>query len=340
MNGGLPLHVFIIKYLIAMIMSFIITVCARMLCKEKTFSLSTKIISITTKALKKPLSSAYSSESADFLTKKIIKVSIKNYEERYVYNSLMVDVIRSFLVKARWNNVNFYLEKQCLLQYEGDKDICDLIFCTHTGDYWLLILKLAKSYEGRNIDLIVPVYKKIDNEMKAIYSKIDILGVNVIFMCIHEDGALIKLSRYMKKKNVIIAVFYDLSCYISGVYNGAVDDVLLFGKKGFMTTGIIRMAYKHKKKLSFASCHYSKNEKKFIINLSPVVDSAGVYSIKHSMISYLEGYLSEFPWQWKFINNLDTYFHRPYFYINQKSISDNVLLKRIQEKYSSGKGGE
>lgn len=338
MNGGLSLHVFIIKYLVTVTMSFVITVSVKMLFKEKTFSLSTKIISITTKILKKSLSLAYSSESASFLTKKIIKVSIKNFEERYVFNRLMVDVIRSFLIKARWNNVNYYLEKQCLLQYEAEKEICDLIFCTHTGDYWLLILKLAKSFEGRNIDLVVPIYKKIDNEMEAIYSKIDIPGVNVIFMCIHEDGALMKLSRYMKEKNVIIAVFYDLSCYISGVYNGAVDDVLLFGKKGFMTTGIIRMAYKHKKKISFASCHYSGNEKKFIVNLSPVVDSGDINSIKRSMVSYLEYYLSEFPWQWHFINNLDTYFHYPYFHINQKNIFNNVLLKRIQEKYSSGQG--
>ncbi|HEJ9721979.1 TPA: hypothetical protein ACKRTC_001306 [Proteus mirabilis] len=339
MNGGLSLHVFIIKYLVTVTRSFIITVSARMLCKKKTFSLSTKFISITTKILKKSLSLAYSSESATFLTKTIIKAPIKNFEERYIFSRLMVDVIRHFLIKAKWDNVNDYLEKQCLLQNQAEKEVCDFIFCTHTGDYWILILKLAKSFEGRNIDLVVPIYKKIDNEMEAIYSKIDILGVNVIFMCIHDDGALIKLSRYMKKKNVIIAVFYDLSCYISGVYNGAVDDVLLFGKKGFMTTGIIRIAYKHNKKISFASCHYSWNEKKFIVNISPVVDSGDTYSIKRSMVSYLECYLSEFPCQWHFINNLDTYFHYPYFQINQKNISNNVLLKRIKEKYLSGQRG-
>lgn len=288
--------------------------------------------------LHSPLRCKYSADSALSLTRQIINVSPQGFIKRYLQSRLMTENVRSFMARVDWNITSAFLQERCVLRKDSSTSRGQFMLCTHTGDYWLLILTLAKHREGENIDFVVPIYNEIDDKNAEMFSRIKIPGVNIIFINIHEDHALLKISRFLHNKSAVVAVFYDLSCYISGVYNGSVEPVKFMNKNGFMTTGIIRIASRSQQQVNIISCHYSETDYRYVIDMSPSHSLADLSVLKDEMISCLDVYLRVYPWQWHFINNLDSYFHYPYSKIQAKHITNLTLLQKLNNKYAENGG--
>lgn len=275
----------------------------------------------------------YSAESSQFLSHLLTNKTDRVFIRRFILNKLMTKYIRIFLEKKSWEQVNYFLNRNCRIERKNNGSKAKLLLCTHTGDYWVSILMVAREYEGMERNVIVPVYQNITAENQAMYDKITILGVKVIFICIHNDGALKQVVRHMMDPHSIVAIFYDLYSYSAGIYNGVAEPVSLFGRHAHMTTGILQIAQRMKLTTSFVSCHYSESNKYFQTEItSPFVLSPGD-NTQQEMVAYLESKIRETPWQWHFISLLDTYYHFPFSTLQAWHSRQQSLFIRLNAKY-------
>ncbi len=273
-------------------------------------------------------------DSAQYLSSKIFKVNNRKFARLMVLNRLMSSYIRFGFYKQAWASVLTFLNRNCLVQYKGEQQPGKLLLCTHTGDYWVLILSAARQYEGSGYNFIVPVYQKIADEQLKMYNRITIPGVNVKFINIHEKGMLLKLSRYLKDPNTVVAVFYDLFCYSAGVFNGASEPVTFFNRKGQMTIGITNMAKRLNLTVNFVSCCYLTEESKYMVTISPDIQLTELKDPGEVMLGFLESYLCKTPWQWHFVASLDAYYHYPLYILQAKNSQQASLFARLNHKYS------
>ncbi|CAX59317.1 uncharacterized protein EbC_17860 [Erwinia billingiae Eb661] len=230
-----------------------------------------------------------------------------------------------------WKTVSALLEKVCHLS-DPNLTQAKLLLCTHTGDYWLTILTLARQYQGMDYDFLVPIFEEITEENARNYNLIAIPGVRVSFININAPGALIKIARYLREPNKVVAVFYDLPCYVAGNLTGAVEPVTFFNKKGHMTTGIIKLAIKRAVCMKLVSNRYNEASRKFTVTTAAVIGRQQ-HEINHEMVGFLERYVRETPWQWHFISTLDTYYHFPLIALHRKNEKEMRHFTVLNNKY-------
>lgn len=290
----------------------------------KHFSLVARLLTLHCFLFGHMIRKYYISETACFLSRKIIGFENDNFIPRYLLNKLMSSYIQQMMVKHPWRSA-YNLLSQCHCEKtKHDLHQVKLFLCTHTGDYWLLILNIARQLCHTNRTLIVPIYQKITPQDLEVYRKIGFEGVRVQFVNIHEKRSLLNLIRWLKNDDYVVAIFYDLACYIGGVYNGSVRPVTLFNKKAFITTGILSLADKLDIQASLVSCNYNEQEKNYCINFSESFNAS--LENEHRLVTGLEKHLACFPYQWHFINNIDCYYHYPYSIISGH-------YRRLTEQY-------
>lgn len=283
---------------------------------------------------RRPMRNLYSAGTASYLTQNLIRVCQEHFESRYLLHRLTVESVHNFLAKVEWKVSQAFLDHQSVLCKESAAPISPFLLCTHTGDYWVSILNLAMAWKGQNVDFVVPIYQQIDERAAAIFGKIDISGVNVIFLNIHAPGAMLKLKGYFRRKDAVIAVFYDLSCQIGRVYNGNVDSVDFLSRKAYMTTGILRIASRSPRLVHLVSCNLCEIEHQYRVSVSEPYSLADTDALRIKMVSLLETCLEKSPSQWHFINHLDSYFHYPFSKLRKEQAALMTLGKRLSEKYS------
>lgn len=279
------------------------------------------------------LKSFYCCASAEYLAKKFFQHSRSDFARLLMLNKLMSKYIYYALHHKDWYQVDVFLQRYCNIT-DNVSSPGKLLFCTHTGDYWLSILTAARQFQGSDCDFVVPIYQKIDDDMLTMYKKIAIPGVNIMFVNIHENGALLKISRYLKRPGCVVALFYDLFTYSAGISNGSAEPVIFFSRKAWMTTGIINMAERMELAVNFMSCRYLADKGKYLINLTPTLVLSGKKDTRNLMLSFLETYLRETPWQWHFIASLDAYYHVPLFALQAKNSREAEHFARLNYKYS------
>lgn len=291
------------------------------------------MLSLIAFIFKRFLAKKYSSSSALYLARSFFKYGGKDFSRLLILNKLMSEYIRISLNESDWMQIRNFLDRNCYLLPSGNEPGKLLLF-THTGDYWLSILTMARQYQNMGCEFIVPVYQPITDEILEMYKKINIPGVDVLFINIHDTGALLKIIRYLKNPKSVVAIFYDLFCYCSGVYNGAVDSVNFFNRKGYMTTGILSVAEKMKLGINFVSSVYSISEKKYVVKMSPSALFSGKSDVDKLMLRYVESCIKENPHQWHFMTSLDSYYHAPYSQLKLKNERELAKFARLNYKYT------
>lgn len=280
----------------------------------------------------------YSADTANYLVRMLLNNHDKDFVRLFIQNKLMTQFVRLFLEAIAWKEVDLFLHQHCIVHNDQQGTGSKMLLCTHTGDYWIAILTIARQYEGQGVEVIVPIYEKITEKNRCTYDKINITGVKVIFVNIHEAGVLLRLTRYLKKPNCVVAIFYDLFCYAAGVYNGSVEPVCLFGKKGHMTTGIIQLAIRMALNVSFVSCFYSAEDKKYLTEISHSYNLPGNGCIRNNMVAWVETQVKRYPSQWHFVANLDTYYHFPLSELKSLHSKNQAHFIRLNAKYSNYNG--
>lgn len=281
------------------------------------------------------LRKSYYADAAEFLTNKVLDVSQKDFVKFYLQNKLTSLFVRTYLERSLWPEVTCFLQSNSRISTASKAiDNSNMLLVTHTGDYWVAILTAAMQYEGKGCNFIVPIYEKIEEKNKALYKKIKIKGVNLIFVNIHEPGTLLRLTRYLKTPGCVVAIFYDLYCHAAGIYNGGVEAVNFANKKGFMTTGILQIIRKLSLKVSFVACEFCLQENKYIVEFSPMPQHAAEQDLRREMVDYIEARLKVRPYQWHFIANLDTYYHIPFSRIQAVYKKNQAQFLRLNAKYS------
>ncbi|NWA62800.1 hypothetical protein HX773_18005 [Pantoea sp. B9002] len=300
---------------------------------DKTYAIAIKLINLFIIVFKRKLNSFYFVSTAEELSSKIIKPEVKLLSSDFLRNKLLTEVIRQYMDRFPWENMSSLVERKSHEVFEKEEELSNLLFFTHTGDYWISILTAIRQYRWKNYKFIVPIYQEIDAASQAMYDKIAYEGVNVTFMHIHAPGALLKLSKHFKDPHCVIAIFYDLSCYIGGIYNGNVEPVSFLGRKGWMTTGILRLASKYRSHANFVCCHYSYEDQFFITQFSQKHSLENTTEMSRLMVAHLEFFLRTWPAQWHFISNLDSYFHFPWSQISTKHTNQIAHYAQLEKKY-------
>ncbi|MCX8956151.1 hypothetical protein EHW64_02535 [Erwinia psidii] len=289
-------------------------------------------INLVATVFKRHLVKYYSCASALYLARCFFNYQGKDFCKLLIINKLMAEYIKFSLFNSNWIQVKNFLDHNCSFSNPDSKPGKLLLF-THTGDYWLSILTMARQYQGMGCEFIVPIYQPITDEIRKMYNRIKIPGVDVLFINIHDDGSLLKIIRCLKKPKSIVAIFYDLFCYSTGIHNGAVDSVTFFNKKGYMTTGMLSLAEKMKLEINFISNRYSVSEGKYITTISPAVLLSGQTDVDKVIISHLESCIKENAYQWHFMISLDAYFHVPYSQLKLKNDRELAQFARLNYKY-------
>lgn len=279
------------------------------------------------------LEQRYSVQSARFLAGHFTDGPDDAFIGNMILSKLMTNYIRAFLARGNWEQVDYFLRRNCSIMREGEGSKAKLLLCTHTGDYWVSVLMAAREYEGAGIDFVVPIYEAITEENQAMYDLIAIPGVKIIFLRIHDEGALTRVVRHMKAPNSVVAIFYDLYCYSSGIYNGAVEATTLFGRHAHMTTGILQVAQRMTLATSFVSCHYSARDAHFQTEITSPVVLSTQDPTRQEMIAYLESKIRKAPWQWQFISVLDSYYHFPFSELQARHARQQALFTRLNTHY-------
>lgn len=306
----------------------VINVCA----KSFSFTTSGRVIQCISRLFRKTLAEFYSSDSAIHLSEAIAHKSDEKFASRMIFNKLTSRYISHFMFDNKWEKTIALLNKHALLT-DPSKKKAKLLLCTHTGDYWVTILSLAREYEGQGCDFIVPIVSEITERNALAYKKIEIPGVRVIFMNINEKGAMIKIARYLHDPLKIVAIFYDLPCYVGGILTGSVEPVSLFNRKAYMAIGIVKLAIRQDICIKLVACRYNEVSQRFDIRLS-LVESRDKIAIQTEMTTFLERYIEETPWQWHFISTLDSYYHFPLILMHRKNVKEMHHLNLITKKYS------
>ncbi|MGG1905396.1 hypothetical protein ABFY47_25050 [Enterobacter ludwigii] len=283
---------------------------------------------------KKYLSSYYSVVNAKSLAQKMLLYKSNDFSRKFIINKLLSQYIKDFVSTMSWSHTLCFLKKNCKVRLRDTVRPGKLLLCTHTGDYWLLILSLARLYTGKNCDFIVPIFQKITPKNQMMYNKINIPGVNVLFINIHDNGAILRISKMLKDPKCVVAIFYDLPCYVRNVYNGAVNPVTFLGRQGHMTTGILAIARRLKIKTNVVTCAFSFEKHAY---LTEVFDFTYPENLseqsEQSVVVYLEEYLYHHPWQWHFVGFIDAYFHYPYSALISFQNRSSEQYNRLQNKY-------
>lgn len=276
----------------------------------------------------------FSAENSAFLSHHFTGRRDAAFIRRLLLNRLVTSYIRTFFAQANWEMGNHFLNRNCSVVREENAGKAKLLLCTHTGDYWLSVLMAAREYEGMGINFVIPIYEAVTEESQAMYERIDIAGVKIIFICIHNAGALKKITRWMKDPDTVVAIFYDLYCYSRGVYNGAVEPTRFFGRQAHMTTGIMHLAQRMQLNASLVSCHYSESAKHFRMEITAPAVWSSVDCARQEMMSWLESNIRRAPWQWHFIVSLDTYYYFPFSALQAWHSKNQNEFRRLNAKYT------
>ncbi|MBO1811262.1 hypothetical protein J4G53_23725 [Serratia ureilytica] len=279
----------------------------------------------------------YASGSAQFLAERICGVKVDDFEKKLITHRLMSTYIRFYLKYQGWDNIRRLVISSCSLDSpNAESAVGKLLLHTHTGDYWLSILSCAMQFEGRNCEFIVPIYQEITSENKKMYEKISVPGMKVTFINIHSKGALLKINRAMKDPHSVIAVFFDLSCYIAGVFNGSVNPHVIFKKNGYITLGMLSLARKYGIAVNFVSSEYSISNGVFRVKISDAYLKEHHSILESEAINFFERNLERNPWQWHFMSYIDTYYHYPFSDLQRFNNSVRFQYESLNRKYLKG----
>lgn len=297
----------------------------------RSLSTALLLINMVSVLFRRTLSEYYSVKTAMQLSAKVTGRQEPWSGRQLILTKLISRYLSLFMFSHDWKTVSALLEKVCHLS-DPNLTQAKLLLCTHTGDYWLTILTLARQYQGMDYDFLVPIFEEITEENARNYNLIAIPGVRVSFIKINAPGALIKIARYLREPNKVVAVFYDLPCYVAGNLTGAVEPVTFFNKKGHMTTGIIKLAIKRAVCMKLVSNRYNVASRKFTVTTAAVIGRQQ-QEINHEMVGFLERYVRETPWQWHFISTLDTYYHFPLIALHRKNEKEMRHFTVLNNKY-------
>lgn len=299
--------------------------------KCRSFSTALLLINMVSVLFRRTLSEYYSVKTALQLSAKVTGRQEPWSGRQLILTKLISRYLSLLMFSHDWKTVSALLEKVCHLS-DADLTQAKLLLCTHTGDYWLTILTLARQYQDMDYDFLVPIFEEITEKNARNYNLIAIPGVRISFININAPGALIKIARYLREPNKVVAVFYDLPCYVAGNLTGAVEPVTLFNKKGHMTTGIIKLAIKRAVCMKLVSNRYNEASRKFTVTTAAVIGRQQD-EINHEMVGFLERYVKETPWQWHFISTLDTYYHFPLIALYRKNEKEMRHFTVLNNKY-------
>lgn len=295
--------------------------------------LSTALVLINTVSVlfRRTLSEYYSVKTAMQLSEKVTGRQDPWSGRQLILTKLISRYLSLFMFSHDWKTVSALLEKVCHLS-DPNLTQAKLLLCTHTGDYWLTILTLARQYQGLDYDFLVPIFEEITEKNARNYNLIAIPGVRISFININASGALIKIARYLREPKKVVAVFYDLPCYVAGNLTGAVEPVTFFNKKGHMTTGIIKLAIKRAVCMKLVSNRYNPASRQFTVTTAAVIGRQQE-EINPELVGFLEQYVKETPWQWHFISTLDSYYHIPLIALYRKNQKEMRHFTALNHKY-------
>ncbi|WKX27351.1 hypothetical protein [Tatumella ptyseos] len=279
----------------------------------------------------------FRSDSAKFHAIEICQIPSNKFILEHIRNQLFSQYLRRYLFFYPKSKCERFVQRniECLVE-KPNAIAVKLYLCTHSGDYWLTILNIAYQYRNNSSSikqLIVPIYELITETNREVFAKIEIPGFEVIFIHIHEPGALKKIMAYLRDDISAVAIFYDLFCYAAGTLNGAVENVLFFDRQAYMTTGFSSLIVRFNLPTVFVSTHYCARNGKFITSLSSVKYFDNVKVLREEMVSYIEEYIKKYPTQWHFISHLDTFYHYPFIQLKNSQENKISTYLRLQHKY-------
>lgn len=279
----------------------------------------------------------FRTNSAVFHVVNVCQVSDSNFAAEHIRSQLFSQYLRRCLFSQPKIKCERFLQKSLEnLPTQSSGDRIKLYLCTHTGDYWLSIMTIAYQYRNHSPgikQLIVPIYEEITEQNSHIFAKIEIKDFDVIFIHIHEPGALKKIMAYLRDDISAVAIFYDLFCYAAGTSNGSVERVRFFNRTAYITTGFSSVVVRLNLPTVFVSSHYCSQNGKFITSLSDMQYFDDVEVLREQMVSHIENYIKEYPAQWYFISHLDTFYHYPFVELQKKQENKLNTYYRLQHKY-------
>ena len=295
------------------------------------------ILSIYSTFLSPHFSKQFRSKSAQFHTVEICRVCNNNFVIEYIRAQLFSQYLRRYLFSYPKVKCEIFVQKSIEnLPNISNENITKLYLCTHSGDYWLSILTIAYQYRNSSSgikQLIVPIYEEITEQNINIFAKIEIKDFDVIFLHIHEPGALKKIMTYLRDDISAVAIFYDLFCYAAGTLNGSVEKVRFFNQSAYMTTGFSSLVVRFNIPTKFVSTHYCSDKGRFITALSEIKYFDDTHLLRDEMVNFIEKYIQDYPAQWHFISQLDTFYHYPFVQLQKAQENKINSYHRLQHKY-------
>lgn len=281
----------------------------------------------------------FRSDSAKLHTTEFCQASANDFIIDHVMFQLFSQYLRRYLFLYPREKCEDFVKRstQCISDIEN-KTPTKIYLCTHTGDYWLSIINIAFQYRRNPAvikRLIVPIFELVTEENNKVFSKIEIPDFDVIFINIHEPGALKSIVSYLKDDASAVAIFYDLFCYAAGTANGAVENIKFFNRSAYMTTGFSSLVVRLKLPTKFVSTHYCQSAGKYITTLTSTKIYEDVDVLKQAMVCFIETYIIKYPPQWYFIAYLDTFYHYPFSALQQAQSKTLNSYLRLQHKFTA-----